>query len=478
MNNNGNANNNNANNGNGVAFGSSSGRRSKPEKAETRLKGEKESATLRKVNIALMGPGGRCLHGGAWRLCPVTCPVTLYGYANRQTAGQSTQKENKGRLTSEERRRGRYLRRQQARREKKEKKHGAADNFEQVFTFENLYRAYKECRKGVAWKASVQRYIANAPINVIRTRDRLLRGAFKSPGFYEFDIHERGKLRHIRSTVINERVVQRCLCDNSLVPLLQRTFIYDNGASMRGKGYHFAIRRLTAHLLQHYRKHGNEGYILLFDFSKFFDSVSHAVVKQILNKELTDERLIKLSEHFVDVFGDVGLGLGSQISQVLALSSANRLDHYIGEVLRINKYGRYMDDGYLIHRSKSKLKACLEGIKEICKILQITLNQKKTQIVKLSHGFTWLKVRFYLTKTGRVVKKIYKRSVTKMRIKLKKLKKFYDAGKITFDYIYQSWQSWRSYARRFDAYHTIKNMARLFDDLFIFNREETQHATH
>lgn len=374
-------------------------------------------------------------------------------------------------MTSEERREKRYQRRVFARQRKKQEQHPDADNFEAVFSYDNLYNAYKCCRRGVAWKASVQKYITQAPLNIYNTHKLLMEGRYKSPGFFEFDLYERGKRRHIRSTVIGERVVQRCLCDNSLVPLLSRTFIYDNGASMKNKGYDFAVRRITEHLRKHYRKYGNEGYILLFDFSKFFDNVSHAVVKGILRKELSDERLIAISEHFVDAFGDVGLGLGSQISQVLALASANRLDHYIKEVLRIKGYGRYMDDGYLIHPSKEYLTNCREAIRCICDELGITLNVKKTQIVKLSHGFSWLKVRFFLTDTGKVVKKIYKRSVTKMRIKLKKIKRIYKAGGMAFGDIYATWQSWSAYAAKFDSYHTVRNMARLYNKLFIYETE-------
>lgn len=291
---------------------------------------------------------------------------------------------------------------------------------------------------------------------------------FKSSGFVEFDLCERGKTRHIRSVTMNERVVQRCLCDYALVPVLGRTFIYDNGASQTNKGYTFAIKRLTQHLQQHYRKYGTEGYILLFDFSKFFDRVSHQLVKGILHREFSDERILKLTEHFIDAFGDVGMGLGSQISQVLALTSANRLDHYVKEVFRIKGYGRYMDDGYAIHHSKEYLHKCLEGIKAICEDLEITLNTKKTQIVKLSHGFTWLKVRFYILPTGKIIKKIYHRSVTKMRQKLKALKTKVEAGILTYQDIYTSWQSWRAYALNFNAYRTIQSMGELYNRLFIY----------
>ncbi len=370
-------------------------------------------------------------------------------------------------MTSKERREGRYQRRQKHRAERKAKNTAGCDDFDQVFSYDHLYRSYKLCRRGVAWKGSVQKYITQAPLLVKQTYDRLQTGKFKSSGFYEFDIHERGKLRHIRSVTINERVVQRCLCDYALVPMLSRTFVYDNGASLQNKGYTFSINRMCQHLREHYRKHGQEGYVLLFDFRKFFDNVPHEIIQQIMHREFQDQRISALTKHFVECFGDKGLGLGSQISQTFALASANRLDHYVKEVCRIRGYGRYMDDGYLIHKSKEYLQQCLEGIREICKKLGIVLNEKKTQIVKLSHGFTFLKTRFFLSKMGKVIKKIYKKSVTKQRQKLKKFKDLCEAGVMSYKDVYTSWQSWRAYARTFSAWHTIQNMARLYEDLFI-----------
>lgn len=369
-------------------------------------------------------------------------------------------------MTSEERREARFQRRVAKRAAHKRELCAKYDDYEQVFSYCHLYEAYKKCRRNVGWKASVQRYITNAPLNVRHTYDQLVDGRYRTKGFIEFDVYERGKKRHIKSVTIGERVVQRCLCDYALVPMVGRTFIYDNGASMENKGYTFAINRICQHLREHYRKHGTEGYILLFDFSKFFDRVSHKLVKAILHKEFTDERLIAIMEHFIDAFGDVGMGLGSQISQVLALASANRLDHYIKEKAQIRGYGRYMDDGYLIHHSKEHLQKCMQAIKILCRRLDIKLNEKKTQIVKLSHGFTWLKVRFFLLPSGKIVRKIYRRSVTKQRKKIKKFKELIATGKMTMMDAYSSWQSWKAYASNFNAWHTIKNMEKLFGELF------------
>lgn len=370
-------------------------------------------------------------------------------------------------LNSAERKELRYQRRKQKRAERKVNATPHNNCFEWVFSYEHLYDSYKKCRKGVAWKSSVQKYVTQAPLNVFQTHVKLMQDKFKSGGFYEFDIMERGKLRHIRSVGIGERVVQRCLCDYALNPVLQRTFIYDNGASLQGKGYSFSVRRLCQHLREHYRKHSTEGYILLFDFSKFFDRVSHDLIKGILRKEFTDERIIRLTESFIDVFGEEGLGLGSQVSQILALSSANRLDHYIKEVCRIRGYGRYMDDGYLIHHNKDYLLKCLNAIRSVCSDLGIVLNEKKTQIVKLSRGFTWLKIRFYLLDGGRVVKKLSRRSVTKMRQKLKSFRILVkDDIMITGD-VYQSLQSWQAYARNFHSYLSVQSIVEQYNELFI-----------
>ena len=369
-------------------------------------------------------------------------------------------------MTSEQRHELRYQRRRQKRQEKRQNFMKEYDDFNKIFTYEHLYDAYKKSRKNVSWKASTQKYIMEAPLIVYQTYKELHEGTFKSDGFFEFKLNERGKIRYIRSVTIKERVVQRCLCDYALVPVLSKTFIYDNYASLKNKGYHFAINRICKNLRQQYQSNENF-YILLFDFSKFFDKISHKLCKQILEKHFKDEKILKLSNHFIDCFGEVGLGLGSQISQILALASANRLDHYIKEVLHITGYGRYMDDGYLIHKDKKYLQYCLIKIRQICKKLGIVLNEKKTQIVKISHGFNWLKCRFYITKQGKIIKKIFKKSVTRERRKLKKLAVFLQHNRLTPMDVYAGYQSWRSYAKNFNSWRTLNTMGQLYDSLFI-----------
>ena len=318
-------------------------------------------------------------------------------------------------MNSKERHELRYRRRKAQREEKKRCLAEDFGDFDKVFTFENLYAAYKGCCKGVGWKASTQRYKANALLNVVDTLDLLRSGKFKSKGFYEFDIIERGKERHIKSVHISERVVQRCLCDYSLVPIFSNSFIYDNGACMKDKGIDFAVNRLKFHLRQHYRKYGNEGYALVFDFSKYFDSINHEKLK---------------------------------------------------EVLHIKGYGRYMDDGYMLHHSKEHLQKCLADLREICACLGIRLNEKKTQIVKLSRGITFLKRRFILTKTGKVIVIPARKGIVKERRKMKKLSLKYKAGERELFDIKQSYNSWRGHIKHCNAKRTLRRMDKLFYKLF------------
>ena len=287
-------------------------------------------------------------------------------------------------MTSEERHKARYERRKRKRSAKRQAAIATYDNYENLCTCNALFRAARLSGASIRWKASVQRYFMSYLRNIILLRHKLLAGEDVTMGFIEFDLIERGKKRHIKSVHFKERVAQRSLCDNALVPVLSRSLIYDNGASLEGKGISFARDRLKHHLHQYYRRTGsNDGYILLLDFSGYFDNILHEPVYQMLDEAFTDKRIVKLCHYFIEPFGEKSLGIGSQISQILAVSYRSSIDHYVKEVLQIREYGCYMDDSYLIHGSKAYLKYCLEHIRILCEAKGIRLNEKKTQIIKL-----------------------------------------------------------------------------------------------
>ena len=266
-------------------------------------------------------------------------------------------------MNSEQRRAARRKRREEMRAKAKAERVKAC-TLETVADLNSLCKASKQAARGVMWKASTQRYMKDYLRNAVMSRRDLLEGRDICRGFIRFDLWERGKLRHISAVHFPERVVQKSLSQNALVPAIVPTLIAANSANIKGRGTDYALKLLKRHLAGHWRRHGGEGYILLGDFSDYFARIAHQPVKDQVASALLDPRVVALEHRLIDAQGDVGLGLGSEPNQICAVAHPNRIDHYVIEMLRPEAYGRYMDDFYLIHESKDYLQVCLLLIEE------------------------------------------------------------------------------------------------------------------
>lgn len=331
-----------------------------------------------------------------------------------------------------------------------------------------LYDAFIKCKKGVDWKTSVQRYEANILVNLYRLRESLINGTYQVGKYVEFIINERGKTRYIKSPTFTDRILQRAICDYILEPVLYPYLIYDNGASIKGKGVEFSRKRLDEHLRSYYRKYGNKGYVLVCDFKNFFGSIPHDKLIIALEKHIADEKVMLLLKQIIYSFNDEGkgLGIGSQISQICGVYYHTPLDNYCKIVKQCKYYGRHMDDFYIIYNDKKFLQDLLVDIREIAIDLRLTLNEKKTQICRIDKGFTFLKQNIFITESGKIVHKPYKKNIVRERRKLKTFKLKLDNGKLDKLYIENCYESWRGSIERYNSYHIIGNMDKLYNELF------------
>lgn len=367
-------------------------------------------------------------------------------------------------MNSEQRRAARRKRREEKRARAKAERVKAC-TLETVADLNSLCKASKQAARGVMWKASTQRYMKDYLRNAVKSRQDLLDGRDICRGFIRFDLWERGKLRHISAVHFPERVVQKSLSQNALVPAIVPTLVSANSANIKGRGTDYALKLLKRHLADHWRRHGREGYILLGDFSDYFARIAHEPVKRQVVDALLDPRVVALEHRLIDAQGEVGLGLGSEPNQICAVAHPNRIDHYVAEMLRPEAYGRYMDDFYLIHESKEYLQVCLLLIEHECAKLGIALNPSKTRVVKLTRGFTWLKKRIFYTETGRIVMKPCRNSITRERRKLKKMARMVAEGVMTTEQVQQSYQSWRGGMAHLDAHRSVLAMDALYRSL-------------
>lgn len=125
--------------------------------------------------------------------------------------------------------------------------------------------------------------------------------------------------------------------------------------------------------------------------------------------------------------------IGDQLSQIIGIYYPNKIDTYVKYVRSQKYYGRYMDDWYVMSRSKEELVDLLNNITRIASELGIHINQKKTRIVKISASFKFLQIKYTLTSDGKVIKRINPKRVTAMRKKLKSLSKKVDSGEIKYE---------------------------------------------
>jgi hypothetical protein len=288
--------------------------------------------------------------------------------------------------------------------------------------------------------------------------------------YLTFEVYE-PKKRTVKSAAFKDKIVQHSICDNVLDEKLSRSFILDNYATQRGKGTHFGLGRLEEFMRRFYRLNGVDGWVLKCDVTKYFYTIPHDKLKEQLRKHVTDTDTLWLIDLIIDSTESPGIPLGNQTSQWFAVLYLNGLDHFIKEKLGIKYYGRYVDDFFLIHESKEYLQHCRREIERYIGELGLTLNNK-TNVFPLKNGIDFLGFHTYLTETGKVIRKVRRKSKNNVRRRLKKLKGLLVRGDITIKMIQGSYQSWRGHAQHGNTYHLVHKMDGYYTKLFKESEEK------
>ena len=364
---------------------------------------------------------------------------------------------------------------------------------ENVITDQNMFWSLKRRMKDTSWKESVQRYVHHFAVKNHRQVQIIQSGA--EPALNNSTMHmtlvERGKKRDINAVCIDSRVVQGCLCDSCITPLTQPTLIYDNPASTAGKGVNHARKRVVEFIRRFVQKNGTRGFAFGFDFKSFFKSIPHTRCLHELRKVGIDEPLQRLVMFFIRKYQEqdaarmsdpeeraaeykriengtaIGVTLGSQISQDMALVVPNDVDHTAKDKMRIGEFIRYMDDGLAMADTKERLLALWNKSAEVCKDIGLAFNQAKTHITSLSHGFTFLKCRYFVTESKKIVRKMCRQSIVRIRRHLKKFRAKVNTGEMLLDDVYGSVSSWLGNAKKyFMSYYSRKSITTLYYRLF------------
>lgn len=376
-----------------------------------------------------------------------------------------------------------------------------------------LYDAGTKAMNGSKWKYSTQLFEINHLLETAVLQKKLTEKDYHPGRGQKFKICERGKPRYITSSDMVDKTVYHTLSDDVLGPALKPYIIQENTASQKGKGVAMFRRQLENDLRRYYRVHGtNKGYILLTDFSGYYPNMNHDICKKQLSEFLDKSKLdaetittakfiidglFKTFETDVSRFSDdeiekmyytkidpmmncgvdpklltgekmlrKGVDIGTQPSQDIGIIHPYRIDNCAKIVFSIEGYGRYTDDIRAISESKERLENLLEAIKKLADEIGLILNMRKTRIARIDKPFRILQIQYWLTDTGRVVKKINPKSVTRERKKLKAYKRQLDLGKIDFATVENSFKSWIASNYKIMSRLQIDNMFKLYYSLF------------
>ena len=349
-------------------------------------------------------------------------------------------------------------------------------DFEKVLDFHNMYRAYRKAKCGKGFKKSSARFNLAALDGVNTLISQLRNKTYTVSGYNEFKVYE-PKERLIQTTSFKDKVVQHCLCDNVIMPRLQRVFIRDNCAGQKGKGTLFALNRLSEQMQEFHSKYGFDGYILKCDVAKYFYNINHEQLKEIVAYHFGYDRdVLWLCNLYIDSTEGKGLPLGNQINQGFALLYLDGMDKLIKYELGIEYYGRYMDDFYLIHPSKEYLQHCLVVIRAYLETLYLTLNGK-TQVFPFKNGVSYLGFHMYITPEGRVIRRLKNQNKRNAQRKFLRMAKLVADGELPLEKFQASYNAWKNHISHGNCYKLSKSMDDRIIGVLKANNREAEHGS-
>lgn len=181
-----------------------------------------------------------------------------------------------------------------------------------------------------------------------------------------------------------------------LAPGFDRFFINDSYACRKGKGVHKAIGRFARFGNKVSNNHVRTVWVLQCDIRKFFDSIDHQILLDILQKNIGDKATIGLLRSIISSFhcnGTTGSGLplGNLTSQLLVNVYMNIFDQHVKRTLKVQYYIRYADDFVFLHNNRDYLEDLLLKVEDfLLNKLKLNLHPNKIHIKTLYSGIDFL----------------------------------------------------------------------------------------
>lgn len=264
--------------------------------------------------------------------------------------------------------------------------------FSEIVSFENLLAAWREFKRGKMKKIEMQNFAFNLEDHLFSLQEELQEKNYR-PGGYDFFFVNDPKLRPIHKASVRDGVLFQAVF-RILYHIFDRKFIHDSYACRFEKGTHKGIERFNIFAKKVSKNYRHQAFVLKCDIQKFFYSIDHAILLDLIRGEIDDMDVIDLIERIIASFSikpGKGLPLGNVTSQLFANVYLNELDQYVKHILKEKYYIRYCDDFIILNTDKNHLVGLIPKLNVFLNDhLALHLHPNKIQIRKLSQGIDFL----------------------------------------------------------------------------------------
>ena len=196
---------------------------------------------------------------------------------------------------------------------------------------------------------------------VIRATQSSILGGTLRPGRYtEKTINERGKIRTIQCISLLRSIGIHAVM-KIVEKYLDRAFIADTAASIKGRGSHYLLKRVMRDI-----KGDPTGTRLVYkdDITKFYQSTSQNVLMAVMRSKIRDRRIVRILERWVRMLPN-GVSIGMRPSQGLEnLLLSEYCDHQMKDIHGFAHYKRYCDDRLVMAGSWHELTRAVHVLQE------------------------------------------------------------------------------------------------------------------
>lgn len=242
--------------------------------------------------------------------------------------------------------------------------------FERIADIDNIKLAIRNSSKGKRRYSYVKRVLKNPGKYAERLREMLLTDNIRFGNNRHITIQDEssGKERDITvPQYFPDQVLQWAVMQQLQKVIMRGMYKYCCG-SVPGRGG-MAAKRAVDKILKNDTK---VRYILKMDVRKFFPSVNHEKLIEMLERKIKDRRVINLLRQIIE-HGESGLPIGYYTSQWLSNFYLEPFDHFVTEELRARHYIRYVDDIVIFETNKRKLRKIKERITDYLSELSLTV---------------------------------------------------------------------------------------------------------